>query len=86
MNIESINSINDLLYSFTSVDKLEGNNLDQYSKQYFSELLNPIDSTKSIEATKNAQKALSEWSLGADITAKTAGSFSQAINKLVNMT
>lgn len=55
------------------------------TQQHFSSLLNAPEATESPDAMLNNQKVLSEMLVGVDLTAKVAGSLTQTINKLVNM-
>lgn len=81
----NIDAINNSLLSFLPVEQSTGAEVDIPTQQHFASLLNAPEATASPDSLVGAQGALSELAVGTEMTAKVAGSLTQAVNKLVNI-
>ncbi|MBT2869680.1 type III secretion system inner rod subunit SctI [Chromobacterium violaceum] len=81
----TIPAVTDILASVAPQRNVEPLTPASDARQLFEQLLNDETATTSPSELLTAQSALGQVTLGAELTAKVAGAFSQGVNKLVNM-
>ncbi len=81
----TITAISHALSAIAPLGGPEAATPDLPAQQRFAELLNAPQSADAPDALFSAQGALNELTVGAELTAKVAGSLTQSINKLVNI-
>lgn len=86
MSLDAINAIGHTLAPLSPLNQTSSaEEVDLSTQQRFSALLNPSQAVDSPEHLIGSQLALTEMAIGVDLTAKVAGSLTQSINKLVNL-
>ena len=81
----TVAAINNALSAIAPLGQTEAVTPDIPAQQRFAELLNAPQTANAPDALFSAQGALNELTVGAELTAKVAGSLTQSINKLVNI-
>jgi type III secretion system YscI/HrpB-like protein len=81
----SIDAISHALAALAPLGPSEAPVPDASAQQRFAAMLDSQKAADSPDALFAAQGAMSELAVGAELTAKVAGSLTQSINKLVSM-